>query len=261
MYPSEYRRRGWWYVLVGIALFAGGIGMSVGPDATRLYLGAILVGAAMIARGMFFLDRYYRGPRLADFRGPTGTTAAEIYAEDIQQGFQPVEVNCEACSHDYVYFPGKAAQAQAAALGPEVAHALAAQAIMRNCALAPCPQCGRIQADMRAAAWEQAPVPFSFFLCLFSLFGCAMGFVATMSMVTDRMQTHIENPKESVFWMMDVALLALGVGLGLGCWIRARGWDPNQEDAEKRLRLAHRVSLSRDEYQKRVSFGLANLPR
>src|SRR5205823_1183649 len=99
--------------------------------------------------------------RSSPFRLPEGrpaALAADLYERDIRQGTSPVAATCEECGQQYVYFPGSAAEAQAAKVSPEYAKHQRIEATLAGRALAPCPRCGRIQRNMYGCARDQAPV-------------------------------------------------------------------------------------------------------
>jgi hypothetical protein len=251
MRPTEYRTQGWWYTIIGAGLFVGGVLTSFEPGSSKIYIGAILFGPVLCARGIFFLREYYRS-RPAPSQLPqdcSQLTAAALYESDIQEGLIPKEVSCETCRHEYVYFPDRAAAAQAAHLGPDVAMLRAHEAARKNRAVAPCPRCGRIQREMFGCARKQAPISLLTYAGIFVTFASALLFYGVMSsVVTPAMAERRDTPNLPLYWLATAAVFLLGVGLLLWSRRRNRRWDPNTQPPEKRLRLARQVSLSRENY-------------
>jgi hypothetical protein len=231
-------------------LFVGGLCSVFAPNAPRIYIGALLVGPLLFARGVYFLRHHYRNrDALGPLKPPPGT-ATELYEDELRQGTPPKEVTCEACGLAYVYFPGKAARAQAVKLGPEVADLKTTDAILHDCAVAPCPSCGWIQAEMVPYARQEATLPLLAIAGMIILCFSAIFFLYVMSaVVSPAMQRHEEDCNASTYWLANAAFLLVGLGLLGWGWRRSRDWNPNGQSVKKRLRLSQQVSLSREVYE------------
>jgi hypothetical protein len=251
MGASEFPKQGWILIVLGLCLFAAGIGSLFDPASSRIYIGAIIVGPIMVVRGLLYLDRYYP-ERRSPFWAPHGqpaTTAPELYKMDILAGSLPKEVTCESCSQQYVYFPERAAEAQAATLGPEIAQRKALIALMNDRALAPCPRCGWIQPDMLRLARGRAGPSITTYMGLFLILGSAIfRFVIMQEMAVPAMRQRQEASNQVPYFVASAVLFLVGLGLLIWGLVRQKSWDPNRQSVERRIRLAHQVSLTRDDY-------------
>jgi hypothetical protein len=251
MGASEFPKYGWILIILGLCLFAGGMASLLDPTQSKIYIGAIIVGPIMVVRGLLYLERYYQ-ERRSPFWAPHGqpeTTAPELYKMDILQGSLPKEVTCGSCSQEYVYFPERAAEAQAATLGPEIAQRKALLALTNDRALAPCPRCGWIQQDMLRLARGKAGPSIATYTGLFLILGSAIFlFVIMQEMALPAMQQRREAKNQVAYFVASAALFLLGLGVLILGLVRQKRWDPNRQAVQKRLRLAEQVSLTRDDY-------------
>lgn len=252
--PTECRNRGWFYTVVGVMLFGGGIWSLFDRGSSKIYLGAILVGPYLFFRGVHFLDQYYRyrEPKVPRPEYEPPATAALLYDEEIQGLTVPCSVICEACNQEYVYFPPKAAEAQAQRR-PEVADLLRAEIALGGSVVAPCPQCGRIQTEMLAYAQRLAPASRLEQICL--LAGVFISFFSVLFCANLLSQSlapaHQRNEDENLTsrWLAGVTFFLFGVALLVWNWKRSNRWDPNTQPLESRLALAGQVSLPRKDYE------------
>lgn len=249
---GDSEARGWFSVVSGVVLFAVGIASLLDPDASKIYVGAILCGPPMALFGIMRLQRYYRFRATQAFQelSEPALTAADLYDTVMQEGIGPNDVTCDACGHEYVYFPAKAAAARAAHLGPEAAAVKGLEALLCNCAVAPCPLCGRIQPGMFAQARQFGPTSPQMYVGLSLLFLSVGLFLFTMfGVVTPAMAHQRPASDANKYWVAITAILVPGICVTIWGWMRDRRWDPNSQSAEIRLRLAHQVSLSREAYE------------
>lgn len=246
MGPSDYKTYGWTYTLLGFGLFASGMGSLLDSNSPRILLGAIAVGPILFFRGVYFLREYYRTdwPQAM----PPAASAAELYAGEIRRGSSPKRVTCENCTQAYVYFPGPATEVQAASLGAEVASVMAAEAVLKDRAVAPCPKCGWIQPSMRGAARAQLPMSLLDLAGLLMLFGSLFLFIYLI-FFTGSDERKPEKGDTTPYLLAAGALLLVGVGLMVRGVIRHRRWDPNCQPVETRLPLGQQVSLPAQTYE------------
>jgi hypothetical protein len=245
----SYRAQAWLYVLLGVGVFVAGLATLLNPKAERLYLGAIIVGPLIVYRGIRVLRLIQEHPEL-DRLPPSDIKATELYANNLLNGDPPKEVTCEECAQRYVYFPGTAAHSQTLKLGHERALEEADDALVKDCAVAPCPRCGRIQTNMFPMDRSRPPSgKVLLYLGALLVFGSAMVLCYGLSEAMSRNRPP-DAPSLSPLWFADAGILLLGVGLLLASLVLHRRWNPNKKPLDKRLRLAGKVSLLYDSYLK-----------
>jgi hypothetical protein len=173
----------------------------------------------------------------------------------IQQRHVPRCVTCESCGQEYVYLLDDKAVEDLARFFPAVAAeefmaerptSLVAAAVTR--AVAPCPRCGHIQRDM-AGLTADTRRPYLFVAGIVVLFVAALFFFYLMSNLANAAARPAEDDTRTAWsWLIEGLLVASGVGLLLGDWIRRRRWDPNSQPVATRLKLAGTVSLTKEAY-------------
>jgi hypothetical protein len=251
----SYRTTGSFYAILGVVVFVAGLATLFDPTANRIYVGAIIFGPVIAYRGIALVRLAHENPGIdaTTTRVASGMKSSELYAGNLQRGDPPNEVSCEECSEEYIYFPGTAAHAQALKYGDDAAFAAADLAFQRNCACAPCPRCGRIQADMFAMVQENGP-PVGVVLMwvgLFVSFGSALFLCYVISQATAEPWNRSPGaPPVLALWLANSGLILLGVSACLASlWLKRR-WNPNSLPLEKRFKLARKVSLPREHYLK-----------
>jgi hypothetical protein len=246
---KDYLTHGLLYVILGIISFVGGVASLFDSTTNKIYVGLIICGPILFVRGLVLLHRYY-SQRIPD--PPTHFLAAnarELYAGEVLRGVTLKEVVCEQCSQDYLYVPGLAAKARFAKLGEEAAAEKGMDAVMKDCAVAPCPRCGAIQKDMYPVAREEKSeyifLSVGVVLCMFSVFF----FVHIMEQLSKFGGLSDEDTNRiQLQGLADAASFLLGVGCLVWSWRRVQKWDPNSQPVGRRLQLAREVSLLRDDY-------------
>jgi hypothetical protein len=262
MYAEERRSKGWLYTVVGPLVFVGGMISLLDPSATRIYVGAIVVGPILFARGLHYLREYY-GSRESSSpfelrEGQPAEDAAQLYDSDLRGRAVPCSVTCASCQQEYVFFPVTAEEARAAHYGPRFAKVRGREALETGEAVAPCPRCAWIQPNMIALARLDAPVSVLYFTGIFVLCGAAFYFIYIISnVILPGMEHKREVDDVDSYFLVLGLLLLVGFGMLVGGWLRRRRWDPNTQSENKRLRLARQVSLTREEYLRLAPDGKA----
>jgi hypothetical protein len=166
------------------------------------------------------------------------------------------EVTCESCGQEYVYVlhirvKGTSAHPYGvnASAGPENARADAEAKYRKRLKdavdLAPCPRCGWIQENMHALARRMKGTDYLQLLVGFVAFFAGIGLLGLLP-----------------FWgvLEDLYRVIIPIGLAvimlaaLAVFFRRlvadRRWHPNDAPAERRLAIAAKISIPREEYLK-----------
>lgn len=249
MISRDYRTYGWWYTVIGAGLFISAFFSLFDPSATRIYVGGLIAAPILFIRGVYFLRLYYTDPDVRTPPPPLSGNPVELYGDLIRQGSPVKAVACAGCRQEYVYLPGRAAQFQAEQFGPEVALEAGAQALVADCALAPCPHCGYIQPEMFASCPSPPSVRLWVYIGIVASFIAAVGFAYAISKSLGSAPNQAEPPSV-VTWAIVGLFAVLGVGSFCIGWRVQKRWDPNSESEAKRLVLGKQVSLTREEYEK-----------
>lgn len=248
MISRDYRTYGWWYTVLGGVLFVAAVAMLFDPSSTRIKIGALIVAPILFGRGVYLLRLYFADPDVRNPPPPLPGDPVGLYRELIRQGSSVKAVTCAGCGHEYVYLPGRAAQFQAESLGRDVAMEMAAQAIVADRALAPCPRCGLVPPEMFAACPSPASALMWAYLGIFASFAAVLAFAYALSTSLD--STPNRAPPTARPWVVCGMLFLVGVGSFGLAWFLQKRWNPNSRPQTERLQLGKQVSLSRDEYEK-----------
>jgi hypothetical protein len=246
---------GWTQILGGLVAIGIGIWSMVSPESSRMWLGAFVFGPFLIFRGIRALQEDSRTKRPNIPAGPEGVPSesvnevADQHAPPMHQepktaqelaraGASFVEVACEQCRENYVYFPE--------------ADELAARQyrIVRNCA-APCPGCGWLQSHMidfygqfPHTHWSERLMIPAGLLALGSAAFLAFNFNNFYGAGAQ------PDPYESIYWYANLAVflgaLVCGIIFVKGIYRRP---NPNEAPLELRLKKGSQLGMMRAELE------------
>ncbi len=161
------------------------------------------------------------------------------------------QVTCEECGAEYVYLLEREAVGEGSSpffLDKRGAERRAAKRAERElarkleaeCDVAPCPKCGRIQADMvRMAKGER--------LRWLIPLGLIVGGLGVLLAVL-----NVWVPEAEIPWSLIAPVAGLGAAVLLARFAVVSATDPNDAHVEQRLALAQRTSLTREEFERRM---------
>src|SRR5260370_903479 len=128
------RGSAWLQIVLGVGMVILGVGSLFDASATRVYLGAIIIGPILAIRGLYNLrqvaaaeERERAAERQKPAPAPRQAGAAPevepLHALALMEASKRVFEHCQACGKDYVYFPE--ASAAAAIQYKQLGHAAA----------------------------------------------------------------------------------------------------------------------------------------